>query len=249
MSLVKTSQGPVFAEQHGDGPPLLLLHADGSSILEFEPICKELGRDFRVMCLDFPGCGRSPRRAFSPAYYKENAKAARDLLTHWSPNRPSWLIGSGGGAIAALWLAILKPNQVLGVVADSFDEFYDAASNEELQAEPSKELQAFWQRMNGEDWPIVIEELQRVFANFAEQERSVFDWRLEEVGCPVLICGSRRDPIIPKAGKRKLALVSQLKQGQLLLYPEGDHPTMWSQRERFWPDALAFIASHQASKP
>jgi pimeloyl-ACP methyl ester carboxylesterase len=241
---VTTSQGEVFVETDGQGQTLLLLHADGSSSQEFEPVLDRLSDHHRVIRLDLPGHGRSPRRAFSSAYYKENAKAAADVARQLCRDQPVWAIGSGGGAVCALWMAILAPQRVAGVVADSFSEFYRAEDLAGLLAahqQPDADLVDYLVRMHGPDWQVVVRELDRVLSEIAQESRSVVDWRLEEIHCPVLMTGSRTDPFLMRLAPRLLAAAEQVASAQLILYPQGDHPCMWSQQDQFWNDALAFI--------
>jgi pimeloyl-ACP methyl ester carboxylesterase len=241
----------VHYEIQGSGPPLALLHADGSSGLEFEPVLARLQERFSVLVPDLPGCGRSPRRAFSIEYYEENAKAVLDLLkkTHQDAAR---VIGVGGGGVVGLWMAILAPARIQAVVADSLAEFYDEEdARRDLAAHqnPSPEMVAFFQDMNGEDWRTVIQELDRLFSQMAEEKRSVFDWRLDEVRSPVLLTGSRQDHLISSSGRRLLEVAEQLPTARLILYPSGGHPAMWSNAESFWRDALAFVDAPPAATP
>lgn len=250
MSIVKTSQGEVFVETRGSGLPLVLVHADGSSGLEYEPVLEHLSESHQVLTLDLPGCGRSPRRAFSPAYYKENAKAIMDVIKHMIPKKRAWILGNGGGAVSALWTAILYPENVSGVVADSFTEFLRPQDLQRLPSTdgaPDTETLGFLRRVHGDDWRMVLKELGRVLGEIAQQGRSVFDWRLAEVLCPVLITGSRKDDFLESLPPRLLATTEQVTNAQLVLYPEGGHPCMWSQQERFWSCALDFIHSETMS--
>lgn len=239
----RTSQGKVYYEVSGSGAPLCLLHSDGSSGAEFASVVPRLAERFQVILVDAPGCGRSARRAFSYDFYKENAKAAIEVIRK-TTREPVRAIGTGGGAVVALWMAILDPARLRGLVADSFVEFYQSEDvHKDLAAhqDPSEEMISFWQEMNGEDWPEVIRRLDRVLAVMAEQQRSVFNWRLEEVNCPVLVTGSRRDHLFSDLGSRLSEITKQLPRAQLLLYPEGGHPAMWSQADAFWRDALTFL--------
>jgi valacyclovir hydrolase len=239
----RTSQGKVYYEVSGSGPPLCLLHADGSSGAEFASVVPHLAERFQVIVVDSPGCGRSARRAFSYDYYKENAKAAIEVARK-TTREPVRAIGTGGGAVVALWMAILDPSRLRGLVADSFVEFYESEDvHKDLAAhqDPSKDMIAFWREMNGEDWPEVIRQLDRVVAVMAEQRRSVFNWRLEEVSCPVLVTGSRQDHLLYDLERRLLEITGQMPRAKLMVYPEGGHPAMWSQANVFWRDALAFL--------
>jgi valacyclovir hydrolase len=102
---------------------------------------------------------------------------------------------------------------------------------------------SFWREMNGEDWPEIIRQLDRVVAVMAEQNRSVFNWRLEEVKCPVLVTGSRQDHLLSDIEPRLQEIAKQIPSAQLVLYEEGGHPAMWSQAEKFWQDALEFLGN------
>jgi valacyclovir hydrolase len=240
-----TSQGEVYYEVTGSGAPLCLLHADGSSGAEFSPVVPRLSESYQVITIDNPGCGRSARRAFSYDYYKENAKAAVEVVKK-TTREPVRAIGTGGGAAVALWMAILDPSRLRGVVADSFVEFYNSEDvRKDLAAHqaPSEEMISFWREMNGEDWPEIIRQLDRVVAVMAEQNRSVFNWRLEEVKCPVLVTGSRQDHLLSDIEPRLQEIAKQIPSAQLVLYEEGGHPAMWSQAEKFWQDALEFLGN------
>ena len=245
MPRCSTSQGGVYYEVAGSGAPLCLLHADGSSGAEFAPVIPRLAENHQVIVVDSPGCGRSARRAFSYDYYKENAKAAVEVIKK-TTSVPAGVIGTGGGAAVALWMAILDPSRLRGVVADSFVEFYqpdDVRKDLAAHQAPTEEMISFWREMNGEDWPEIIRQLDRVVAAMAEQKRSVFNWRLEEVKCPVLVTGSRRDHLLSDLGSRLQEIAKQMPQARLVLYEEGGHPAMWSQAEKFWQDALEFLGN------
>jgi valacyclovir hydrolase len=239
----RTSQGRVYYQASGSGAPLCLLHADGSSGAEFASVVPGLSERFQVIVIDSPGCGRSARRAFSHDYYKENAKAAIEVARK-TTREPVRAIGTGGGAVVALWMAILDPPRMGGLVADSFVEFYESEDvRKDLAAHrnPTEEMIAFWREMNGEDWEEVIRQLDRVVASMAEQRRSVFNWRLEEVACPVLVTGSREDHLLSDLDRRLLEISRQMPRAKLVLYPQGGHPAMWSQVDAFWRDARAFL--------
>ena len=243
MPHCRTSQGEVYYEVSGSGAPLCLLHADGSSGAEFAPVIPRLSEHYQVIVVDSPGCGRSPRRAFSYDYYKENAKAAVEVVRK-TTGEPLRAVGTGGGAVVALWMAILDPSRLLGVVADSFVEFYqsdDVRKDLAAHQSPTEEMISFWREMNGEDWSDVIRRLDRVVAVMSEQKRSVFNWRLEEVKCPVLVTGSRKDHLLSDLGSRLPEIAKQMPQSRLQLYEEGGHPAMWSQADDFWREALEFL--------
>ena len=247
MPHCRTSQGKVYYEVSGSGAPLCLLHSDGSSGAEFASVVPRLAERFQVILVDAPGCGRSARRAFSYDYYKENAKAVVEV-TRKTTREQVRAIGTGGGAVVALWMAILDPTRMRGVVADSLVEFYnqeDVRKDLAAHRDPSPEMIAFWQEMHGEDWPEIIRQLDRVVVAMAEQRRSVFNWRLEEVSCPVLVTGSREDHLLCNLDGRLEEIAKQMPRAELVLYPKGGHPAMWSQADAFWRDARAFLDARE----
>ena len=67
----------------------------------------------------------------------------------------------GGGAVIALWLAILYPRRVRAVVTDSVTECFTAAMfDRNVAAERASRTPgqvAFWQHAHGPDWEAVIE--------------------------------------------------------------------------------------------
>ncbi len=248
MTFIKTSQGDVFHQIQGKGSKLMLLHADYASSREFEALFPELIKKFQVITMDYPGCGRSPRRALSYDYYKENAKAAVDIIRAKDLD-PVWVIGSGGGAITALWMAIMAPSKIRGVIADSFTEFYEKKDiQRDLAAheDPTPQMVDFFADMNGDDWQMVISQVDRVLAQMSEQNRSVFNWRLEDVKCPVLITASKTDHLISNIEPKLEAVAEQIQNCKLIFYPEGEHPSMWSQKKDFWKDAKEFIFANEA---
>ena len=247
MPQFTTSQGQVHYQIQGSGTPLVLLHPDRSSSVEFDPLIPQLSDNFQVLSVDNPGCGRSQARAFSYDYYKENAKAVADVIKG-VVGQSAWLIGVGGGALTALWVAILAPSRVSGVIADSFTEFVDPGDLHKdiaARSKPTEEMKSFWSQMNGPGWPAIVEQLDRILANIAEQQRSLFNWRLEEVSCPVLITGSKEDHLLSDLGPRLEKIAEQVAESRLRLYSSGQHPSFWSQSEKFWKDAAAFIEAHK----
>ncbi len=66
----------------GDGPPMVLLHGDSASALDWQWVLPELARNGRVHALDFPGHGDSakPRAAYSPTLFTDTVIAFLDAL-------------------------------------------------------------------------------------------------------------------------------------------------------------------------
>src|SRR4051812_4973256 len=93
----------------GTGPPMLLIHALGSSRAAWRPVVPRLAERFDVLAVDLPGFGDSPPvpgdQEPSPARL---ASAVDDLLDDLHIERPH-VVGNSIGGWVALELARLRP--------------------------------------------------------------------------------------------------------------------------------------------
>ena len=111
----------MFYQEAGEGPVLIFLHGNTASSRLFEPLLPLYTPHFRCVLLDFLGNGRSDRVESFPAdLWQEEARQALALIRAAGYERPC-LLGTSGGAWAAMNAALLAPGAVGAVVADSFD--------------------------------------------------------------------------------------------------------------------------------
>ncbi|WP_099024430.1 alpha/beta fold hydrolase [Mycolicibacterium palauense] len=116
MPTVETRAGTLTYGDNGDGPILILLHATLHSHHDFAAVIEPLQREYRVITVDWPGCGRSAPAA-DPAGLNAAllADALEDLVDHLDVHSVL-LIGNSVGGFAAARLAITRPHQVSGLV-------------------------------------------------------------------------------------------------------------------------------------
>ena len=77
--------------------------------------------DYKVILIDFLGHGRSDRlEQFPTDFWYDQAMQVIELLTSCRYGRVN-LIGTSGGALAALNVALERPDLVCSVIADSFE--------------------------------------------------------------------------------------------------------------------------------
>ena len=155
---------------------------------------------------------------------------AASLVSHLGEKR-CIVMGTSGGANIALLFAIIHPELVSGIIADSCAEIY---SPENLRKEVSdrtlmtNEQVEFWKYANGDDWKAVVKADNKLLIDFADLGGNLFKGRLNTIKCPVLFTGSLKDSFIPDIGEQHLNMAKQIENSTIYLNNDGDHPFMWS---------------------
>ena len=109
---MKANGVEVYYEQTGDAgkPPVLCLHGWGCSTKHFEPIAKDLSRDYFVTVIDFPAHGQS-EKPDSPWGVGDFALCVKDLMEKLGLKRCD-VIAHSFGCRVALYLAAHWPHMV-----------------------------------------------------------------------------------------------------------------------------------------
>lgn len=116
MPQLETRAGTIAFDEQGSGPPVVLLHATLHDRHDFDAILPALARSYRVIAVDWPGCGDAPapdtpRRLSAPLL----ADALEDLVEQIDLP-PAVFIGNSVGGFAAARLAITHPERTAGLV-------------------------------------------------------------------------------------------------------------------------------------
>jgi len=99
----------------GSGPPIVMIHGLGGQTAHFtHSLTDRLKDDFRLVVVDRPGAGHSPRAADAPANVRAQAASIAGLIRHLALERPLVVGHSLGGAVA-LALALDHPDAVGGL--------------------------------------------------------------------------------------------------------------------------------------
>jgi 4,5:9,10-diseco-3-hydroxy-5,9,17-trioxoandrosta-1(10),2-diene-4-oate hydrolase len=94
-----------------DGPPLVLLHGDGTSALDWSWVLPTLAATHRVYAPDFPGFGNSAKPTNINYSLELLAQFVVDFLNALEVER-AVLVGNSLGGLVALRLALSRPEQV-----------------------------------------------------------------------------------------------------------------------------------------
>lgn len=116
MPVMNLSTGAVHYQEHGQGVPLVLLHANPGDSQDFEAVIPALAKNYRVLALDWPGYGLSalpqqPESATVFLFYKILCEFLAALALP-----PAFFIGNSIGGNAAVRLAGEFPERVRGLV-------------------------------------------------------------------------------------------------------------------------------------
>ncbi|QZH69502.1 alpha/beta fold hydrolase (plasmid) [Mycolicibacterium farcinogenes] len=105
--------GKVAYEETGEGPPVVLMHANLHDHRDFDPIVPALAEHYRVIAIDWPGHGQSGIKT------DVTAGAIADTLAEFVEKldlEPAVFIGNSIGGYAAARLALDHPDRVAGLV-------------------------------------------------------------------------------------------------------------------------------------
>jgi pimeloyl-ACP methyl ester carboxylesterase len=100
------------ADQYGNGPPLVLLHGQPGSALDWRQVVPLVCDEFTTIVPDRPGYGRT---AGAAGGFARNAVALADLLDRFAVER-ALLVGHSWGGGVALAFARCFPHRTAGLV-------------------------------------------------------------------------------------------------------------------------------------
>ncbi len=241
MSYFKYNGKKIYYEEYGSGEVLILLHGNTVSGKFFVPLIPMIAEKYRVIALDFLGCGCSDRIDKWPA----------DLWYEWSIqvielcNKLKFpkvkLIGCSGGALAAINVALEKPELVESVVADSFEGVNaDSKITEQISmgrsvAKQNEEFRSMLKIMHGEDWESVVDADTEAVIAHAKTLGSFFHKPIEEMKVRLLLTGSNKDEMFPKGHYEKLFkdICGRTCTAKSHIFEQGGHPAMMSNMEEF----------------
>ena len=112
MSYFRYDDKQIYYEESGEGSPLILLHGNTSCGKMFDPIVPVFSAKYRAIVPDFLGNGRSERIEKWPSdLWFDWAKQVKALCNNLGLKKVK-LIGSSGGALAAINVALEYPELI-----------------------------------------------------------------------------------------------------------------------------------------
>ncbi|HSP65817.1 MAG TPA: alpha/beta hydrolase [Candidatus Deferrimicrobium sp.] len=109
-------KGPIHAVDHGgDGPPMLLVHGLGGSLLNWRDVTGDLSSTHHVWSIDLIGFGGTPR-AGREATILNNFEVVTRVAEHVGGGRPVVLVGNSMGGLISILVAARHPERVASLV-------------------------------------------------------------------------------------------------------------------------------------
>lgn len=113
--LIEVNGQTLHYTDDGSGPPIVMIHGLAGQMRNFaRAMVDDLARDYRVIRVDRPGSGYSPRAASTSARLRVQAETVAELIRILKLERPLIVGHSLGGALA-LSIALNHPDVVGGL--------------------------------------------------------------------------------------------------------------------------------------
>lgn len=254
MSYFKYLGKNVYYEEMGNGSPLFLLHGNTASSNMFYEVAGKYAEHCRVILIDFLGHGRSDRLTQFPVdLWFDEAMQVIGLIKAGGYG-PVDIIGSSGGALAAVNAALEAPDLVRRVIADSFEgettlkAFTQNVVEDREASKRDENARMFYYYMHGDDWEQVVDNDTEAIRRHDETIGKFFHKPLETLKPDILMTGSKEDEFIcalePGFFERVYGdMIRKIGHGEIHLFDTGGHPAMLSNPEAFLERSRRFLES------
>lgn len=225
---------------------LLLIHDNGQSSKIFESELRFYSSYFNTVTVDLTGHGKSPKGNDTyDNFWVMNAAAAIAVCEKLKMNKVS-IIGTGGGGVVALNMALLKPGLVKGIIAESLpgtdpDENYISGLISYREQIYGSEMKQKYQNINGSKWEKILSEDTEMQIDFAERGGTFYHGDLSSISCPVLLTGCPGYDLIPDIEERLRHTAGCIRKSQVHMFSTGKYPLFLSRNDEFRTVSLNFL--------
>ena len=228
----------IFYRETGnsEGEPCIFLHGNTASYRMFEFILPLYQEEMKAVLMDFLGNGKSDRvSSFPEELWIDQGHQIVGLRRALGCDKVN-LIGTSGGAYAAINAALEAPELFRKVVADSFDGstlpegFGEEIIRERTAAKKDEQARGFYEWCQGEDWETVIDLDTEVLVNYEKNHVRLFRSPIEMI--PLLITVSRKDEMLANDMEAECRRLHEKNPYvSYKIYDSGAHPLILSRAE------------------
>lgn len=242
----------VYFNEFGVGAPLLFLHGNTASSMMFHDAAEMYKDSFKVILIDFLGHGKSDRLHAFPAdlwFYE-----AQQVIAFLNEKRYADvnIIGSSGGALVAINVALEAPQLVSKVIADSFEgeapvkEFMASVQADRELSKRDDKAKWFYQYMHGDDWEQVVDNDTSAIIRHEKEIGRFFHKELHSFQPDILLTGSRQDAFFGSVSPTFLErtygeMLAAIGHGKMHLFDTGGHPAMLTNPDAFYAISMDFL--------
>ena len=229
----------VYYAEYGQGRTVIFLHGDTASSKMFELLMPLYTDKFRCILIDFLGNGQSDRvEKFPTDLWHDEALQAIALAEHLDNGKVS-LIGTSGGAWAAVNAALKRPDLFECIIADSFDgrtlnnRFSENLLTERKAAKADPQARQFYEWCQGADWETVVDLDTDALLRRARETTPLLCKPLEKLRVPILLMGSSADEMCRDDLEQEYKEMAQLiPNAEISMFEHGGHPAVASNAEK-----------------
>lgn len=254
MSYFKFENKNIFYNEVGEGTPLLLLHGNTASSNMFNLIVDKYKNNYKVILIDFLGHGQSDRLDEFPIdlwFYE--AKQVIEFLKQKDYSKV-YLIGSSGGALVAINVALEASERVSKVIADSFEgecaltEFTSTIKEDRENSKKDINTKMFYEYMHGNKWQQVVDNDTQAIIKHSQIIKDFFHRDLNELKAKVLFTGSLEDEFVSFVSptyfqETYTRMIEKIGHGKIYLFQQGGHPALLSNLDEFVEISMRFFKS------
>lgn len=241
----------VYYEEFGVGEPLLLLHGNTASSKMFESVIGFYQDTYKIVLIDFLGHGQSERiDKFPVDLWFDEAMQVIALLEELKYKRVN-IIGSSGGALVALNVALERSDLVGRIVADSFEgeivipQFVNELYMQRELSKQDEGARFFYSFCHGVNWEKVIDNDTNAVCEHPIKIKSFFHNPLEILCTRVLLMASKKDEFIGRICENTYSeILKKIKGGEIHLFENGAHPAIISNANEFAKVTMEFLSSN-----
>lgn len=249
MAYFKYNNKSIYYHEVGSGSPLILLHGNTASSKMFDDVINLYSNNFKVIVIDFLGHGRSDRLTSFPVdFWYDEALQVIELIERNECKKVN-LIGTSGGALVALNVALERGNLVNKVIADSFegeqalDIVAQIIEEDRSQSKQNKESIDFWLANHGNDWEKVVDSDTKVMLQHYVEIKHFYHKPLSEITVPTMLTFSMKDEFIEFVDLENIYsdMKNKISNCTLQIFQNGGHPTMTTNAKKFSDKAIEFL--------